>query len=456
MEPRFGRDFQHVRIHTDSKASKSAKASAPGENRTGMPDPLKAGLEQLSGLDMSDTRVHFNSAKPAQLNALAYTQGKDIEVGPGQERHLPHEGWHVVQQMKGQVKPTLQAKGVSINDDAALEREADVMGAKALQMTSRDQVTLGSTLLQRREEAVSSFRVQVAGLTTSPPQSAIPAIQRRVKPDRAIDPEGLNVVGEFHSESEARSKAPIGETPEEKDKVWYTPDEKLPKKDESDRLGGEYGDPPHLRLMFILENLQGVCWSMRRAREEHNYPGMQTSIEDLRLYLDRQAKLFDPSVAEGRDVLSKTGVRHDWITALKRRLDSQLVSLDYLSAGGPNYLPAWDVKIKSMQDTIRKSSNTIRQGDAPGEMPMVAARSWAMHRAACKYASIKAVWKIGDSHVDDICNFDLEDVPYTLITRAQFNELLIKTQSAELKRNNQEKTEGQIRKEWIIKKYLIP
>jgi len=245
MEPRFGRDFQHVRIHTDSKASESAKASAPGENRTGMPDPLKAGLEQLSGLDMSDTRVHFNSAKPAQLNALAYTQGKDIEVGPGQERHLPHEGWHVVQQMKGRVKPTLQAKGVSINDAAALEREADVMGAKALQMTSRDQVTLGSTLLQRREEAVSSFRVQVAGLTTSPPQSAIPAIQRRVKPDRAIDPEGLNVVGEFHSESEARSKAPIGETPEEKAKVWYTPDEKLPKKDESDRLGGEYGDPPH-------------------------------------------------------------------------------------------------------------------------------------------------------------------------------------------------------------------
>jgi len=87
---------------------------------------------------------------------------------------------------------------------------------------------------------------------------------------------------------------------------------------------------------------------------------------------------------------------------------------------------------------------------------MVTARSWAMHRAACKYASIKAVWKIGDSHVDDICNFDLEDVPYTLITRARFNELLIKTQSAELKRNNQEKTEGQIRKEWIIKKYLIP
>ena len=41
-----------------------------------------------------------------------------------------------MQQMQGRVKPTIQAKGKSINDDAALEREADVMGAKALQEKS--------------------------------------------------------------------------------------------------------------------------------------------------------------------------------------------------------------------------------------------------------------------------------------------------------------------------------
>ena len=105
-----------------------------GENRTGMPDSLKGGLEQLSGFDLSGVRVHHNSAKPAQLNALAYAQRQDIHLGPGQEKHLPHEGWHAVQQMQGRVKPTLQAKGVSINDDTALEHEADVMGAKALQM----------------------------------------------------------------------------------------------------------------------------------------------------------------------------------------------------------------------------------------------------------------------------------------------------------------------------------
>lgn len=103
-------------------------------NPTGMPAGLRAGLEALSGSDLSGVRVHYNSSKPAQVNALAYTQGQDIHVSPGQEKHLPHEGWHAVQQMQGRVKPTRQAKGVSINDDKELEREADVMGAKALQM----------------------------------------------------------------------------------------------------------------------------------------------------------------------------------------------------------------------------------------------------------------------------------------------------------------------------------
>ncbi len=105
-------------------------------NRTGIPDPLKTGLEQLSGLDLSSVSVHANSPKPARINALAYTQGQDIQVGPGQEKHLPHEGWHVVQQMQGRVKPTMQRNGVAINDDANLEREADRMGVEAVRVDS--------------------------------------------------------------------------------------------------------------------------------------------------------------------------------------------------------------------------------------------------------------------------------------------------------------------------------
>ncbi|NER97014.1 MAG: DUF4157 domain-containing protein [Symploca sp. SIO1B1] len=101
------------------------------ENKTGLPDGLKTGIESMSGFDLSGVRVNYNSPKPAQLNAHAYTQGNAIEVAPGQEKHLPHEAWHVVQQMQGRVRPTMQMKGVQINDDDGLEREADVMSKKA-------------------------------------------------------------------------------------------------------------------------------------------------------------------------------------------------------------------------------------------------------------------------------------------------------------------------------------
>ena len=90
---------------------------------------LRAGLEKISGVDLSDVKVHQNSDKPQQVGALAYTQGNDIHIAPGQEKHLPHEGWHAVQQKQGVVKPTLQMKsGTLVNDDAGLEKEADDMG----------------------------------------------------------------------------------------------------------------------------------------------------------------------------------------------------------------------------------------------------------------------------------------------------------------------------------------
>jgi hypothetical protein len=105
------------------------------KNNSGLPDNLKSGVENLSGLSMDDVKVHYNSEKPAQLNAHAYAQGTDIHIASGQEKHLPHEAWHVVQQKQGRVQPTMMMKAkVLINDDSGLEKEADIMGAKALQM----------------------------------------------------------------------------------------------------------------------------------------------------------------------------------------------------------------------------------------------------------------------------------------------------------------------------------
>lgn len=80
-------------------------------NHTGLPDQLMSGIESLSGMSMGHVKVHYNSDRPAQLHAHAYAQGSEIHVAPGQEQHLPHEAWHVVQQAQGWVRPTMQMKG---------------------------------------------------------------------------------------------------------------------------------------------------------------------------------------------------------------------------------------------------------------------------------------------------------------------------------------------------------
>ncbi len=104
------------------------------ENNTGLPDDLKTGVENLSGYSMDDVKVHYNSDQPAQLNAHAFAQGTDIHLASGQEQHLPHEAWHVVQQKQGRVQPTKQLKkSIDINDDEDLEQEADIMGDKSLE-----------------------------------------------------------------------------------------------------------------------------------------------------------------------------------------------------------------------------------------------------------------------------------------------------------------------------------
>ncbi|MCD4670140.1 MAG: DUF4157 domain-containing protein [Actinomycetia bacterium] len=148
-----------------------AKTEA-SQNKSDIPDNLKSGLEKLSGINLSSVRVHHNSSKPAQLNALAYTQGQDIHVGPEQEKYLPHEGWHAVQQMQGRVTPTMQTNGVAINDDAGLEQEADVMGAKALKMIHKSikqrwSQDHGIMFLQREVETKGESEVSDEGIGVS-------------------------------------------------------------------------------------------------------------------------------------------------------------------------------------------------------------------------------------------------------------------------------------------------
>lgn len=120
--------------------------ASPRPNNTGLPDNLKSGVESLSGYSLDNVRVHYNSSKPPAVQAYAYTQGTDIHIAPGQEKRLPHEAWHVTQQMSGRVAPTTNVGGMPINDDSVLEREADSMGSKAVEYKSTEDVGLPNLL----------------------------------------------------------------------------------------------------------------------------------------------------------------------------------------------------------------------------------------------------------------------------------------------------------------------
>ena len=89
------------------------------KNGSPLPSNLKSGVEKLSGQDMSDVNVNYNSKNPEKLGAHAYAQGSNIDIAPGQEKHLPHEAWHVAQQKEGRVSPTKQLKSDDQNSSAS-------------------------------------------------------------------------------------------------------------------------------------------------------------------------------------------------------------------------------------------------------------------------------------------------------------------------------------------------
>ena len=134
----------------------------PPSTIAGLPGPLKAGVEALSGVSMDHVRVHYNSTQPAQLNAHAYAQGGDIHIAPQQEKHLPHEAWHIVQQARRQVNPTATVGDSLVNDDAALEREADCMGERARQVGQAGALAHAPTRAElRASSAIAQRKIKI-------------------------------------------------------------------------------------------------------------------------------------------------------------------------------------------------------------------------------------------------------------------------------------------------------
>ncbi|MFK7797171.1 MAG: DUF4157 domain-containing protein [Aureispira sp.] len=121
----LARAIKNNELPTGDQATSEDEAPDPQPNKTGIPDQLKTNIENMSGYSFDEVRVHYNSKKPAEDGALAYAYGLDVYIGTGQEEHLAHELWHVVQQMEGGVKGNRTRE-----KDAGLESEAEEKAQK--------------------------------------------------------------------------------------------------------------------------------------------------------------------------------------------------------------------------------------------------------------------------------------------------------------------------------------
>lgn len=109
------------------------------ENKTELPENVQTKMENSFGQDFSDVNIHKDSPKADSFNAKAYAQGKDIHFAPGEfqpntksgQELIGHELTHVVQQKQGKVNGAdVNGKDI-VNNDPALEKEADDAGKKA-------------------------------------------------------------------------------------------------------------------------------------------------------------------------------------------------------------------------------------------------------------------------------------------------------------------------------------
>lgn len=132
--------MEQMQMGQKKMKQKTQKLSKEKPNNTGIPAQMKHSFESRSGLSFDDVRVHYQSSKPAKIHALAYTQGSDVYIGPGQEQYLQHELGHVVQQKQGRVFPTRVRGGYAFNTSAQLEREADTGSFPHIPVTSSEAV----------------------------------------------------------------------------------------------------------------------------------------------------------------------------------------------------------------------------------------------------------------------------------------------------------------------------
>lgn len=124
---------------TQTKQKASSPASETAKKKNVSSETLEFEDLRESSREQADlqTSIEQSPCMIAQQKQIARVfgpaiQGKDIYLAPGQEKNLPHESWHVVQQKQGRVVSMDTTLGEALNNDPLLEAEADRMGSKAI------------------------------------------------------------------------------------------------------------------------------------------------------------------------------------------------------------------------------------------------------------------------------------------------------------------------------------
>lgn len=132
-------------LHADTEPVSAPGGEPAHDDKTGLPDDVRQGMEEAIGGNFSSVQFVTESKKAEEVGALAFTQGKNVEFAPGQFKPdttaglelIGHELTHVDQQDKGTVEPTMEIGEMLVNDDKSKETEADDKGKAAARLVEQ-------------------------------------------------------------------------------------------------------------------------------------------------------------------------------------------------------------------------------------------------------------------------------------------------------------------------------
>ncbi len=182
-----------------------------------LPAGLQHNMENAFGHDFSRVSIQRESTKATEINARAFTQGEEIHFAPGEfntgsesgKNLIGHEFTHVVQQRNGVVNATsVMGKGLSLNDDTGLEREADLLGQKAVN---------GETIPKYRSAGLG-----IRNALRGPVQAKSNVIQRDIKGSQDL------TKGKMELDFTKHDAATAGDPASESGTVKFTPNKTAP------------------------------------------------------------------------------------------------------------------------------------------------------------------------------------------------------------------------------------